>query len=143
MNVYEKVQQIAGTIEGLHFQFNDWTRGELSLELNQLPACLYLLPVSGEMNMRNGHFRDRPNALIAFVDRADSTPAEQGNREVVERMKLLARRFVVAVNASGLFEALPETVPYATIYDTVDADVIGVALQVQLRELQGTCQNGL
>lgn len=142
MRVYEKIKSVVDSIEGLSFEFNDWTRANVTLDYKCLPTCLYVLPVSGELNAKNGNFRDYPNMLIAFLDKADLDFEGTDNEIVVERMKDYARQFIIAVNRSGLFEPIPDRVSYSTIYDRLDVNLTGVAIQVQLKELQGHCVGG-
>ena len=88
MRVDEKVKAIVEGM-GLTFVFNDWTRANLSLDASCLPACVYLLPVSGTLANKNGNFRDWPNAMIAFLDRAELDFNGESNEPAVERMKEL------------------------------------------------------
>ena len=138
MRVDEKVKAIVEGM-GLTFVFNDWTRANLSLDASCLPACVYLLPVSGTLANKNGNFRDWPNAMIAFLDRAELDFNGESNEPAVERMKALAKRFIAEVNRSGMFSPLPAETPYSVVYDQLDANVTGVVLNVQLKELQGSC----
>lgn len=138
MRVDEKVKTIAEGM-GLTFVFNDWTRANLTLDHSCLPACVYLLPVSGTLENKNGNFRDYPNAMIAFLDRAELDFDGQSNEPTVERMKELAKQFVASVNRSGMFSPLPASIPYSVVYDQLDANVTGVVINIQLKELQGSC----
>jgi hypothetical protein len=139
MNVQQKIKQIVDSIDGLSYEFNDWTRANVKLDTKALPTCLYLLPVSGQIVNKNGNFRDFPNAFIAFMDKTDLDFEGEENEPVVEQMKNYARQFILKVNASGLFAPLPENIPYQAVYDKLDVNLTGVVLQVQLKELQGTC----
>lgn len=139
MRVDQKVRQIVEGICGLSFEFNDWTRANVKLDKKELPTCLYLLPVSGQLRNKNGNFRDYPNALIAFLDKVDLDFEGKDNEPTVERMKAYAKKFIQAVNNSGMFESLPEDVAYSVVYDKLDANLTGVVIQVQLKELQGSC----
>ena len=139
MRVDEKIKQIVETIDGLSYEFNDWTRANVTLDMKALPTCLYLLPVSGTLLNKNGNFRDYPNALIAFLDKAEFDFDGEDNEPTVERMKEYAKSFIVAVNNSGKFTPIPENTPYSVVYDKLDVNVTGVVIQVQLKELQGKC----
>jgi hypothetical protein len=139
MNVEQKINSIVESIAGLSYEFNDWSRANVKLDMKVLPTCLYLLPVSGLLYNHNGNFRDYPNALIAFLDKADFDFEGGENESTIERMKQYARKFIIAVNNSGMFSPLLENVPYSVVYDKLDVNVTGVVIQVQLKELQGTC----
>ncbi|MFR9166362.1 MAG: hypothetical protein ACLVKO_09185 [Dysgonomonas sp.] len=137
--VQEKIKQIVETIPELNYIFNDWTRANVQLDYDRLPACVNVLPVSGQLHLHNGIFRDYPNCLIAFLDLADLDFDGEENEATVERMKAYARRFIMAVNRSGLFHPIPDTVSYSVVYDMLDQNLTGVTIEVQLKELQGDC----
>ena len=139
MRVDQKIKQIVEGIEGLSYEFNDWTRANVEMDNKALPTCLYILPVSGRLHNKNGNFRDYPNALIAFLDKADLDFDGEDNEPTVERMKDYAKRFILAVNSSGEFDAIPEDTPYSVVYDHLDVNLTGVVIQVQLKELRGSC----
>jgi hypothetical protein len=139
MNVEQKIKQIVETIDGLSYEFNDWSRANVKLDKKALPTCLYILPVSGQLINKNGNFRDWPNALIAFLDKADFDFEGECNEPTVERMKQFARQFIIKVNNSSMFQPLPENTPYSVVYDKLDVNVTGVVIQVQLKETQGVC----
>jgi len=141
MRVDEKIKSIVSQMQGLNFEFNDWTRANVTLDFKNLPVCLYLLPVSGILFNKNGNMRDCPNALIAFLDLAEFDYDGATNEPTVERMKGYARDFIHRVNNSRLFSPLPENVNYSVVYDKLDANVTGVVLSVRLEELHGDCIN--
>jgi len=139
MRVDEKIKQIVESIPGLSYEFNDWTRANVKFDYKKFPVCLYVLPASGVLSNKNGNFRDYPNVLIAFLDKADLDFEGEENEPIVERMKTLAKEFVLAVNNSRMFEELPEDINYRTFYDTTDANLTGVGIEIQLKELVGLC----
>ena len=139
MRVDEKIKQIVESIEGLSYEFNDWTRANVKLDNGALPTCLYLLPVSGSLLNRNGNFRDHPNALIAFLDKAEFDFEGSENESTVERMKEYAKKFILGVNNSRVFHPFPENIPYSVVYDKLDVNLTGIVIQVKLEELQGSC----
>ncbi|MDR2929074.1 MAG: hypothetical protein LBV41_12880 [Cytophagaceae bacterium] len=139
MRIDEKVKEIIEGIGGLSFEFNDWSRSNYTLSKTVLPACLYILPVSGTLLNKNGRLRDRPNAMIAFLDLAELDFDGTTNEPTVERMKGFAKRFIAAVNRSGWFRQVPENIPYSVVYDKLSDNVTGVVLNLELEELTGDC----
>lgn len=139
MRVDQKIRRVVESIDGLSYEFNDWTRANVTLDNAVLPTCLYLLPVSGRLHNKNGNFRDYPNALIAFLDKAELDFDGGENEPTVERMKDYAKRFILTVNSSGMFEPIPEDVAYSVVYDKLDVNLTGIVIQVQLKELKGSC----
>ncbi len=139
MRVDEKIKQIVETIPGLSYEFNDWTRANITLDNLPLPVCLYVLPASGTLKNKNGNFRDCPNAMIAFLDKAELDFDGADNEITVERMKDYAKRFIIAVNNSGMFGYIPEDTHYSVVYDLLSVNLTGITIQVKLEELQGSC----
>jgi hypothetical protein len=134
-----KIRQIVEQMQGISYEFNDWTRANVTLDFKALPVCLYILPVSGRLNFKNGFVRDNPNAMIAFLDKAELDFEGSENEVTVERMKQHAVEFISLANRSGQFKPLPENVPYSVVYDKLDVNLTGIVLSVTLEELQGEC----
>lgn len=141
--VETKIRQIVEQIGGLHYEFNDWTRLNATLDYANLPVCVNVLPVAGELSNKNGNLRDYPHCLIAFMDKAELDFDGAENEITVNRMKDFAKKFITQVNRSGLFEAINENVPYSIVYDTLDVNLTGVAIELQLKELTGDCAQNL
>lgn len=139
--VQEKIKEIVESINGLDYLYNDWTRANIELDFDKvnLPVCINVLPVSGQLFNKNGNFRDQPNCLIAFLDMAELDFDGEENEGTVERMKTFAKQFILAVNRSGKFAPIPETIPYSVVYDMLDQNLTGITIQIQLKELIGDC----
>lgn len=139
--VQQKIKQVVETIPELHYMFVDWATANLSLDFasNALPAFIHLLPVNGELNMKNSIIRDYPECFFAFFDIAYIESKDEPNEPTVERMKELARRFIVAINNSGLFESVSGDFTYTAFYEYLDQNVTGIMLTLKLKELEGVC----
>lgn len=139
--VQEKIKTIVESIDGIDYMFNDWTRANVEFDFDKVefPVCLNVLPVSGQLYNHNGNFRDYPNCLIAFLDKADLDFDGEENEGTVERMKEYAKKFIIAVNSSRLFSPIIETVSYSVVYDMLDQNLTGITIQIQLKELIGDC----
>lgn len=139
--VQQKIKKIVQSIDGLDYMYNDWSRANVENDFAKVtfPICLDVLPVSGQLLNHNGNFRDYPNCLIAFLDLADLDFDGEENNSTVERMKAYAKKFIQAVNHSGEFAPISDTIPYSVVYDTLDQNLTGVTIQIQLKELKGDC----
>ncbi|NDW09500.1 hypothetical protein [Dysgonomonas sp. 520] len=137
--VETKIRQIVDSIGGLHYEFNDWTRANSNIEFADLPVCVNVLPVAGDLSNKNGNLRDYPKCLIAFMDKADLDFEGSENEVTVNRMKGYAKKFILEVNRSGLFQPVVEDVPYSVVYDFLDANLTGIVIEVQLKESVGDC----
>ena len=136
------------------YAYNDWSRVNYDIAYKdmyaKLPIIVYELETNGTLNYKNGHFRDNPNVYISFVDKADldfdgeqtgtfskKTFSKTFDLPAVQRMKNLMYRFITAVNQSGLFEHLPESIPYSVVYGKTDTNLTGVTINVTLKEKIG------
>jgi len=142
MRVDEKVKKIVSGIEGINYEYNDWSRANITLDNLPFPVCLYVLPVSGQLYNKNGNFRDFPDAFIAFLDKAEFDFDGKDNEPTVERMKEYAKKFILAVNNSRMFQPLPESIMYRAVYDLLGVNLTGVIIEIKLEELEGLCVNG-
>lgn len=139
--VQEKIKQIVQSIDGLSYFFGNWTQANYELDkcTVSLPVCVNVLPVSGDLYNKNGNFRDHPDCLIAFLDLADLDFEGEENEITVERMKAYAKKFIIAINESGLFQPISEIIPYSVVYDKLDQNVTGIMISIKIKELIGDC----
>ena len=139
MRVDLKIKSIIEQMQGISYEFNNWATANVTFDNLPLPVCLYILPVSGQINLKNDYVRDQPNALIAFLDKAEFDADGEQNEPTVERMKNYAVEFFYRVNQSGQFKPIPDNLPYSVVYDKLDVNVTGVVFSVQLQEQPGVC----
>lgn len=139
MTIDEKIALVCQGVEGLTYHYNDWTKANVEFDNIRFPVLLNLLPADGEFTVRNGQLRDKPNGMFAFLDLTDFDENATENSTVVARMKDAARRFIAAVNESGLFVQIEGTFRYQVVYDKLDVNVTGVVLPLTLSERIGVC----
>ena len=63
MTVQDKLKQIAESL-GVPFVFEDWTLTNVEIDRTPLPAVVYVLPASGELDFKNGNIRDNQNGTF-------------------------------------------------------------------------------
>lgn len=138
MSIDEKVRAIAKKTEfaDLSFVFENWYDADTTIERVALPAIIFVLPFSGSVEFKNGRTCDQENCAIAFVDKVPRNALGWDNSETYNRMKERGTAFLKAINASGLFEPLPDVVPYSVICERLSSIVTGVMFDVQLKEVR-------
>lgn len=141
--VKDKVKELIEDMGRLNFVYDDWARANLRLDNEQLPAFLFIVPVAGELHMKNNNFRDAPHCLFAFLDRAEFDFDGEENESTIDRMKNEAKRFVVALQQSGKFKPQDEPIKYSLVYDELDPNLTGIVLEMQLEETVGDCVTNL
>lgn len=139
MTVEEKIRSVVEAM-GIAYMFEDWSRANKKADKSKYPLCINVLPVAGSLNFTMGLIKDSPYCLLAFVDKAKFDFNGEENDQIIERMKTLAKRFVVRCNESGLFEPITGQVKYSVLYDKLDVNVTGITIQLTLQESRGTCE---
>ena len=72
---------------------------------------------------------------IAFIDKVERDADGTENAAVYNRMKETGFAFINALNNSGWFERVPDTLPYSVIYEQLSSIVTGVLFTIELREV--------
>ena len=142
MTVQDKLKQVAESL-GVPFVFADWTLANVEIDRTPLPAVVYVLPASGELDFKNGNIRDNQNGMLAFLDKVELNGNGQDNDCVVDRMKSLAMRFIVKLNETGYFEPLGGVMKYQVAYNKLNAVTSGIVFEVTLKEITGICERNL
>lgn len=136
MTVEEKVRKIVEQM-GVTYLFENWQAANVRLDKMQLPAVMYVLPASGNLNVGLMQMKDFPNCMIAFMDKTKHDFSGEENDVVIERCKSLAREFILNVNRSGMFEPVQGDIQYSVFYDKLDVNVTGIVIQIPLKEIRG------
>ncbi|WP_288207011.1 hypothetical protein [uncultured Parabacteroides sp.] len=142
MTVQDKLKQVAESL-GVPFVFEDWTQANVEIDRILLPAVVYVLPASGELDFKNGNIRDNQNGMLAFLDKVELNGNGLDNDCVVDRMKSLAMRFIVKLNETGNFEPLGGVMKYQVAYNKLNAVTSGIVFEVVLKEITGICERNL
>lgn len=136
MTVEEKVRKIVKQM-GVTYLFENWQAANVRLDKMQLPAVMYVLPASGNLNVGLMQMKDFPNCMIAFMDKTKHDFSGEENDMVIERCKSLAREFILNVNRSGMFEPVQGDIQYSVFCDKLDVNVTGIVIQIPLKEIRG------
>jgi len=121
------------------YMFYNWAQANVALDGITRPVIVYVLPASGTLFPQWHQTCDRPTTQIAFLSPTDFDFKTRTNDRLMQAMKILAIKFILEVNKSGMFEKIPEKtpIPYQAVYDHLDENVTGIIISLDLRELQG------
>jgi hypothetical protein len=151
--VEQKIEQIVKDM-GLSYMCETWTRANLEFdkfrrkgedkkmqhpEGKTLPACLFVQPVSGRLNYRNGQMKDMPNCFVSFADAMPLDFTGDQAKELTERLKALAIDFILRVNDSRMFEPIDGDIAYTVAFDKLDANLCMFTITPTIKELHGLC----
>ena len=136
MTVQEKIKSI---VEGMGetYIFDNWQTANIKLDKGVLPCVLNVLPVSGYLNVGLNQLKDKPNCMIAFMDKVELDFDGEQNDDIIERCKNRAKEFILTINRGNVFKPISGDVRYSTFYDKLDVNVTGIVIELQLEELKG------
>ena len=133
MSIEESIKKIAEEqFSDCGYVFANWYEADEKLNKTACPFILTLVPVDGSIRRKNGRTRNRETMMIGFFDKVPRGADGEDNARVYNRMRELATSFVGAVDASGLFEPLPEEIPYQPWVEKFTDIVTGVVLTLEL-----------
>lgn len=154
ITVEQKVGEIARKM-GLSYMCESWARANVAIDKfrrtgndrrvvandgTTLPLCLYVQPVAGAMKFTSGGYvKDAPSCFISFADAMPFDYTGEQAQAIAERLRRLAIDFIVALNASGVFEPIYGDVQYKIAYDRLDACLCIVSITPTLVEIVGNC----
>ena len=62
-----------------------------------------------------------------------------GYTGIIDEMLGIAKRYIVNLDAMGVFEPIAESLEYNAVIDFLDANMAGVRVTLTLKELEGEC----
>lgn len=136
--VESKIKFIVNSMnEDVEYMFANWAQANVSLDKVRKPTIVYVLPPSGSIDITWKDVKDSPNSQIAFVCNTKFDFEGEENDGIIEAMKRLCIRFVLALNESGLFSPITGNLQYQVLYDHLDVNVTGIVIEPTLIEEEG------
>lgn len=137
-------QQIALEL-GAVYMYDTWERINLRADKLKIGDVLVgeLLPTGGMIDTSFAPVvREQRNTSIVFMTHCylDFEGASVG--QIIDDMLALAKRYLVRLDASMVFEPVGNDVEWQVLIDRLDANMAGVALSLTLKDNQGECVNG-
>lgn len=138
MTIQEHIKSIAQQM-GIAYIYHNWTSVNQAVSTSTLPVMINVLPVSGSFSV-GYELTERANCMIAFLDEAEYDFDAEQNDQVVERMKALAKDFLLRLNKEeGIENISLDEVAYSVVYDKLDENLTGIILELSISESEGTC----
>ena len=137
--IQEHIKDIAQDM-GIAYIYHDWTTANVMLERAELPVMVNVLPVSGKFRMDGYVIKESANCMVAFLDKADYDFDAEENDITVNKMKNLAKQFLIKVMKNDAFEGVDlSSVDFQVAYDKLDVNLTGVVLQLTIDSAEGEC----
>lgn len=139
MSIEESIKKIAEEqFSECGYVFANWYEADERMNKTKCPFILALVPVAGTIRRKNGRMRNRETMMVGFFDKVPRGASGEDNAEVYNRMRELATAFVKKVEASGVFEPLPNDISYQPWVEKFTDIVSGVVVTLEL-ETRGAC----
>lgn len=137
-------QQIALEL-GAVYMYDTWERINIRADKLKIGDVLVgeLLPTGGMIDTSFAPVvREQRNTSIVFMTHCDLDFEGASVGLIIDDMLALAKRYLVRLDASLVFEPVGNDVEWQVLIDRLDANMAGVALSLTLKENQGECVNG-
>lgn len=137
-------QQIALEL-GAVYMYDTWERINLRADKLKIGDVLVgeLLPTSGMIDTRFAPVvREQRNTSIVFMTHCDLDFEGASVGLIIDDMLALAKRYLVRLDASLVYDPVGNDVEWQVLIDRLDANMAGVALSLTLKDNQGECVNG-
>ena len=137
-------QQIALEL-GAVYMYDTWERINLRADKLKIGDVLVgeLLPTGGMIDTSFAPVvREQRNTSIVFMTHCDLDFEGASVGLIIDDMLALAKRFLVRLDESMIFEPVGNDVEWQVLIDRLDANMAGVALSLTLKDNQGECVNG-
>lgn len=127
---------------GCKFIYDEW--GRVNLHADKLAigdvAVVETLPTNGEIDTTFAPIvRTSRTSIFAFLKHChlDFEGVMVGN--IIDDMLAKAKEFIMRLDACGAFEPLSGVIEYNSVIDFLDANMAGVRVTLELKELAGGC----
>ena len=137
-------QQIALEL-GAVYMYDTWERINVRADKLKIGDVLVgeLLPTGGMIDTSFAPVvREQRNTSIVFMTHCDLDFEGASVGQIIDDMLALAKRYLVRLDASLVFEPVGNDVEWQVLIDRLDANMAGVALSLTLKDNQGECVNG-
>lgn len=130
---------------GCKYIYDEW--GRVNLHADKLAigdvVVVETLPTNGQIDTTFAPIvKTSRTAIFAFLKHCDLDFEGAVVGEIIEEMLNKAKAFIVMLDATGVYEPLDGLVDYNSVIDFLDANMAGVRVTLELKELSGGCIDG-
>lgn len=127
---------------GCAYIYDEW--GRVNLYADKLPigssVVVETLPTNGQIDTRFAPVvKTSRVAIFAFLKHCDLDFKGSDVGSIIEEMLLLAKRYILRLDAMGNYEPLEGLLDYSSVIDFLDANMAGVRVTLELKEIEGVC----
>ena len=130
---------------GCKYIYDEW--GRVNLHADKLAmgdvAVVETLPTNGQIDTTFAPIvKTSRTAIFAFLKHCnlDFDGVEVGG--IIDEMLNKAKAYILMLDATGVYEPLAGIIEYNSVIDFLDANMAGVRMTLELKEISGGCVNG-
>ncbi|MBR5118869.1 MAG: hypothetical protein IK100_09520 [Muribaculaceae bacterium] len=130
---------------GCKYIYDEWGRVNLHADKLKIGDVVVVetLPTNGQIDTTFAPIvKTSRTAIFAFLKHCDLDFEGAVVGEIIEEMLNKAKAFIVMLDATGEYEPLDGLVEYNSVIDFLDANMAGVRVTLELKELSGGCIDG-
>ena len=134
-------QQVALDM-GCKYIYDEWGRINLHADKVRKGEILIAetLPTNGVIDTQFMPIvKTSKTQIFAFLKHCDLDFEGAQVGAIIDEMLGIAKEFVVRLDGFGVYEPLNTTIDYNAVIDFLDANMAGVRLTLELKELKGEC----
>ena len=134
-------QQVALDM-GCNYIYDEWGRINLHADKVRKGEILIAetLPTNGVIDTQFMPIvKTSKTQIFAFLKHCDLDFEGAQVGAIIDEMLGIAKEFVVRLDGFGVYEPLNTTIDYNAVIDFLDANMAGVRLTLELKELKGEC----
>ena len=127
---------------GCKYIYDEWGRVNLHADKLKMGDAVVVetLPTNGQIDTRFSPIvKTSRTAIFAFLKHCDLDfdGVEVGG--IIDEMLGVAKRYIVKLDALGVFEPIEDVLDYNSVIDFLDANMAGVRVTLTLKEIEGGC----
>lgn len=127
---------------GVKYLYDEW--GRINLHADKLAigdvVIVETLPTNGQIDTRFAPLvRTSRTAIFAFLKHCDLDFDGVEVGAIIEEMLDLAKHYILALDATRVYEPIEGLLDYNAVIDFLDANMAGVRVTLTLKELEGGC----
>lgn len=122
------------------WQYNSPARANVENDFSDTPTAVAFCLTDWQVTQ--GVVREIADVAVGFLTTQPNLDFDGlHNEQRVDEMKDIALDFIARVKSRGIFVFEDDPIKMRSVYDTNDANLTGVFVEVKMRELAGKCLN--
>ena len=127
---------------GCKYIYDEWGRVNLHADKLKIGDVVVVetLPTNGQIDTTFAPVvKTSRTSIFAFLKHCDLDFEGVKVGGIIDEMLNVAKKYIVQLDATGMFEPIDGIIEYNSVIDFLDANMAGVRLTLELKEISGGC----